>query len=288
MSELVRAAGGILLRGDGEGRTVALVHRPRYDDWSFPKGKLDGDEDEASAALREVEEETGLRCRLGHSVGAVTYLDRRGRPKVVRYFEMEADGEAFTAGSEVDEVRWVPLAQAEAALTYPHDRGLLRRVVAGTTLSAIYLVRHAKAGLRTAWSGPDEERPLTRRGRKQARRLVDRFQALDLERIVSSPYVRCLETVEPLGAARGLRIETATELAEGQEVDRLVGWMGALDERPIALCGHGTEIRVLIQNLEGGGTSIEGERGIGKGSVWVLERERGRFVSARYLPPPPG
>jgi 8-oxo-dGTP diphosphatase len=288
VSELVRAAGGILLRGDGEGRTVALVHRPRYDDWSFPKGKLDGDEDEASAALREVEEETGLRCRLGRSVGAVTYLDRRGRPKVVRYFEMEADGEAFTAGSEVDEVRWVPVAEAEAALTYAHDRGLLRRVVAGTKLSAIYLVRHAKAGLRSAWSGPDEERPLTRRGRKQARRLVDRFQALDLERIVSSPYVRCVETVEPLAAARGLRIETATELAEGQEVDRLVGWMGALDERPIALCGHGTEIRALIQHLEGSGTSIEGERGIGKGSVWVLERKRGRFVSARYLPPPPG
>jgi 8-oxo-(d)GTP phosphatase len=288
VSELVRAAGGILLRGDGDGRTVALVHRPRYDDWSFPKGKLDGDEDEASAALREVEEETGLRCRLGRSVGAVTYLDRRGRPKVVRYFEMEADGEAFTAGSEVDEVRWVPVAEAETALTYAHDRGLLRRVLAGATLSAIYLVRHAKAGLRSAWGGPDEERPLTRRGRKQARRLVDRFQALDLERIVSSRYRRCLETVEPLGAARGLRIETATELAEGQQVDRLVGWMAALDERPIALCGHGTEIRVLIQHLEADGTSIEGARGISKGSVWVLERERGRFVSARYLPPPPG
>ena len=87
MSEPVRAAGGIILRGEGSDRSVALVHRPRYDDWSFPKGKLDQDEDEASAALREVEEETGLRCKLGRSVGAVTYRDRGGRPKVVRYFQ---------------------------------------------------------------------------------------------------------------------------------------------------------------------------------------------------------
>ena len=125
MSQPVRAAGGIVLRGDGPDRSVALVHRPRYDDWSFPKGKLDDGEDEAMAALREVEEETGLRCRLGPSVGAVTYRDRRGRAKVVRYFRMDADGGRFTPNHEVDDLRWVPIEDAVRLLSYAHDRRLL-------------------------------------------------------------------------------------------------------------------------------------------------------------------
>jgi 8-oxo-dGTP diphosphatase len=288
VSEPIRAAGGVVLRGDGTVRSVALVHRPRYDDWSFPKGKLDLDEDEATAALREVEEETGLRCRLGRSVGAVTYRDRRGRPKVVRYFEMDADGGTFASSHEVDELRWVPVEEAARTLSYTHDRNLLRRVLAGTPASAVYLVRHAKAGVRATWSGPDEERPLTRRGRKQARRLVERFQGLDLERIVSSPFVRCVQTVEPLAAARGLAVEPATGLREGASVDELVRAIATLDERPTVVCGHGTEIESMIDRLHLDGATIEGTRGIAKGSVWVLDREHGRVVSAHYLPAPAG
>src|SRR4030095_10905698 len=151
-------------------------HRPRYDDWSFPKGKLDDGEDDATAALREVEEETGLRCHLGPIVGTVTYRDRRGRPKVVRYFQMDADGGAFAPNLEVDELRWVPVEDAARLLSYAHDRRLLRRVLGGTPAYALYVVRHAKAGVRAAWTAPDQERPLTRRGRKQARRFVGRGQ----------------------------------------------------------------------------------------------------------------
>ncbi|HJS25666.1 MAG TPA: NUDIX hydrolase, partial [Actinomycetota bacterium] len=130
MNDLVRAAGGIVFRSDAKGRQVALVHRPRYDDWTFPKGKLIDGEDDEAAALREVEEETGLRCRIGRHVGAVTYLDSRGRPKVVRYFEMLPDGGVFAASTEVDELRWVPVAEAGDVLSYGHDRRLLRRALA--------------------------------------------------------------------------------------------------------------------------------------------------------------
>ena len=288
MSQPVRAAGGIVLRGEGPDRSVALVHRPRYDDWSFPKGKLDDGEDEAAAALREVEEETGLRCRLGPSVGAVTYRDRRGRAKVVRYFRMDADGGRFTPNHEVDDLRWVPIEDAVRLLSYAHDRSLLRQVLAGLPASALYVVRHAKAGIRAAWSGPDEERPLTRRGRKQARRLVERFQGLDIQRILSSPFVRCMQTVEPLAEARGLPVEVATELREGASVEELLGALAWLDEGPTVVCGHGTEIRSMIDRLEAGGATIEGARGIAKGSVWVLDREGERIVAAHYLPAPPG
>ena len=288
MSQPVRAAGGIVLRGAGPDRSVALVHRPRYDDWSFPKGRLDADEDEATAALREVEEETGLRCRLGPSVGAVTYRDRRGRPKVVRYFRMDADGGRFTPNREVDELRWVPIEDAAGLLSYAHDRSLLRQVLAGVPVSALYVVRHAKAGIRAAWSGPDEERPLTRRGRKQARRLVERFQGLDIQRILSSPFVRCMQTVEPLAEARGLPVEVATELREGASVDELLRGLATFGDRPTVVCGHGTEIRSMIDRVEAGGATIEGARGIAKGSVWVLDREGERIVAAHYLPAPPG
>jgi len=288
VSQPVRAAGGIVLRGDGPDRSVALVHRPRYDDWSFPKGKLDDGEDEAMAALREVEEETGLRCRLGPSVGAVTYRDRRGRAKVVRYFRMDADGGRFTPNHEVDDLRWVPIEDAVRLLSYAHDRSLLRQVLAGLPASALYVVRHAKAGLRAAWSGPDEERPLTRRGRKQARRLVERFQGLEIRRILSSPFLRCVQTVEPLGEARGLAVEAIPELREGARVEELLGALASLDEGPTVVCGHGTEIRSMIDRLEAGGATIEGARGIAKGSVWVLDREGERIVAAHYLPAPPG
>ena len=288
VSQPVRAAGGIVLRGEVPDRSVALVHRPRYDDWSFPKGKLDADEDEATAAVREVEEETGLRCRLGPSVGAVTYRDPRGRAKVVRYFRMDADGGRFTPNREVDELRWVPIEDAAGLLSYAHDRSLLRQVLAGLPASALYVIRHAKAGIRAAWSGPDEERPLTRRGRKQARRLVERFQGLDIQRILSSPFVRCMQTVEPLAEARGLPVEVATELREGASVDELLRGLATFGDRPMVVCGHGTEIRSMIDRLEAGGATIEGARGIAKGSVWVLDREGERIVAAQYLPAPPG
>ena len=124
----VKASGGVVWRRGDRGLEVALVHRPRYDDWSFPKGKLDAGESWKDAALREVEEEIGLRCRLGHELPPTTYRDNKDRSKVVRYWMMEPlDGE-FVPNREVDEVRWLPAAEAGDLLTYEHDRELLREV----------------------------------------------------------------------------------------------------------------------------------------------------------------
>jgi 8-oxo-dGTP diphosphatase len=122
----VKAAGGVVIGDDGR---VALVHRPRYDDWAFPKGKLDKGESWEAAALREVEEETGLRCRLGDELSPTSYRDPKGRAKVVRYWRMEPLGGEFAPSDEVDELRWVATADAGALLSYDHDRELLREVV---------------------------------------------------------------------------------------------------------------------------------------------------------------
>ena len=126
MSEAVRAAGGLVCRRNEDGTAeILVVHRPAYDDWSFPKGKLEPGENEEDAAIREVEEETGLRCRLDRELETTRYRDARGRPKTVRYWLMTPVGGRLEAANEVDEARFVPVSDAAALLTYARDRGLL-------------------------------------------------------------------------------------------------------------------------------------------------------------------
>ena len=125
----VRAAGGLVLRGRGAERELVVVHRPRYDDWSLPKGKVDPGETDEECALREVWEETGLSCRLGRELPATRYVDRKGRSKGVRYWEMEVTDGDFVANDEVDELRWLGLDPALALLSYAHDRALVTQVL---------------------------------------------------------------------------------------------------------------------------------------------------------------
>ncbi len=123
----VRAAGGVVWRrDDGGAPELAVVHRPRYDDWSLPKGKLDPGEDWLEAALREVWEEIGLRCTPGDELPPVAYRDHKGRSKAVRYWMMEPEDGTFAPNDEVDEMRWMDVEAAAALLTYPHDAELVR------------------------------------------------------------------------------------------------------------------------------------------------------------------
>jgi 8-oxo-dGTP pyrophosphatase MutT (NUDIX family) len=128
VTEEIRAAGGVVVRRQGEHDEVLVVHRPRYDDWTFPKGKLKDGESDEHGALREVEEETGLRCRLGRALPTVSYVDHRGRKKSVRYWEMAPLDGTFEPNSEVDQVRWLPAEEANRTLTYARDRNLLENL----------------------------------------------------------------------------------------------------------------------------------------------------------------
>jgi 8-oxo-dGTP diphosphatase len=124
---IVRAAGGVISRAGPDGELeVLVVHRPKYDDWSLPKGKLEPGETDADAALREVEEETGLRCELGEELPTVRYLDRDGRQKEVRFWEMRVVGESpWRPNKEIDERRWIPRSASATLLTYEADRRLV-------------------------------------------------------------------------------------------------------------------------------------------------------------------
>jgi len=129
----VRAAGGLVVREgeNGAGLEVALVHRPEYDDWSLPKGKLERDESFSDGALREVEEETGFVCELGEELSPVRYRDRKGRRKIVRYWRMRPREGSFAVNDEVDELRWLPAREAVALLDYEHDRRLVTELLEG-------------------------------------------------------------------------------------------------------------------------------------------------------------
>ena len=122
---VVRAAGGIPVRDGAEGLEVLVVHRDRYDDWSFPKGKCDPDETDEACAIREVEEETGLRCRLEDELPSTEYVDARGRPKRVRYWRLDVAGGELAFDHEVDDARWVTSAEAEKLLSYKRDLAVL-------------------------------------------------------------------------------------------------------------------------------------------------------------------
>lgn len=131
MTDEVRAAGGVVWRPAPGGREVLVVHRPKYDDWTFPKGKADPGEDDLDCARREVTEETGLTCRTGAEVASTSYIDHQGRPKRVRYWSMEVVGGAFAPNREVDEVRWLARPAAAALLSYDRDRALLDELPEG-------------------------------------------------------------------------------------------------------------------------------------------------------------
>jgi 8-oxo-dGTP pyrophosphatase MutT (NUDIX family) len=125
---VIRAAGGVVIRKSRSGETeIAVIHRPAYDDWTLPKGKIEPEESPEDCALREVREETGLRCQLGRPVGCTAYVDRRGRDKVACYWVMKVRGGRFKPGTEVDRLQWLPVRDAVKRLTYGHDKLLVQQ-----------------------------------------------------------------------------------------------------------------------------------------------------------------
>jgi 8-oxo-dGTP pyrophosphatase MutT (NUDIX family) len=249
--ELVRAAGGVVRRADRYGSEVLLVHRPRYDDWTFPKGKaLPGETDEETA-LREVEEETGLSCSLGSELPSTRYQDGQGRPKIVRYWTMRVEAGEFEPHDEVDALRWVGDRDAGGALSYDRDREVLDAVP-----PPLLVIRHAWAGHAREWVGDDARRPLDDRGRRQAAAFVTQLAPFQLTRIVTSPFDRCVQSVEPLAAARGLELTVADALAEGEGAEGVRTLLLGLHGTATAVCGHGPELTPLFGEMKKGATVI--------------------------------
>lgn len=284
---LVRASGGIVIRRSGEGAEVLVVHRPRYDDWTFPKGKDDPGETPEIAGLREVWEETGFTCRIVGPGGVTSYTVAAG-PKRVIYFLMRPERyDGFRPGDEVDEVRWLPFDQARSLLSYGRDLGLVPELGALDTTSTLHLVRHGPAGERHDWNGADHLRPLTKKGHRQARALAERLVDVGIERVLSSPYLRCTQTVEPIAGQLGLPVEAHDGLAEGAGADARNGMLKEIAGTTAVLCSHGDVIPALVRDLSRRGLELNSRFEAKKGSVWSVAHDHGRFTRASYTPPPP-
>jgi len=149
----------------------------------------------------------------------------------------------------------------------------------------LYLVRHAKAGSRSGWVGPDEARPLSKGGREQAQGLKRALAAFPVTRILSSPYVRCVDTMEPLAAKLGLTVERTVLLAEEQDARAVIELMASLPDHAV-LCSHGDLIPAVIDALQARGLALEGDPDYRKGATWVIDRDGDEFMRASAIPPP--
>ncbi|MEO6018926.1 MAG: NUDIX hydrolase [Knoellia sp.] len=264
---------------------VALVHRPRYDDWSWAKGKLDPGEDWITAAARETLEETGLQVRLGRPLPEARYLmlTKSGEPseKVVRYWASTVTGGTGVLENEIDAVEWLDVVEANIRLDYAHDREQLRALVRAHGDSALetwplVIVRHAKAVARSDWKGDDRERPLEVRGRERADALIPVLTAYGISRILTSPSARCLDTISPYAVLSEIAPHVKKGLSEeGHEAkpDKAVEHLEALLQsgEPAAICSHGPVMGTVLAAL-GSRLDLTGES-----SVETLEH----FVQAR-------
>jgi 8-oxo-dGTP diphosphatase len=288
---VVAAAGGAVWRhaADG-GLEVALVHRPRYDDWSLPKGKLTAGEHALTAAVREIAEETGLEVVVGRRSVRTRYPVPEG-DKRVDYWVMAAVGGEFAANSEVDELRWVSLPEAAALCSHDADRAVLTDLARTDVplMPSLVLVRHARAGDRANWDGPDDLRPLDDRGRRQAQRLADVLPVFGPTEVLSVRRTRCEQTVAPLAERLGLDVGPAAELGEEEfaaapeagmtVVDRLLRRTGG--PGVTVVCSQGGAIPSVLENL---GVKVDGRDHppSAKGSVWVLGGRPGSLSADYY------
>jgi 8-oxo-(d)GTP phosphatase len=270
-----------------------LVHRPKYGDWSLPKGKLDTGEHLVPAAVREVTEETGEGVVLGRRSLQVRYTVPDG-PKRVDYWLMQACGGSFAANREIDELRWVPLAEAADVVTYDHDRAVLSDALRDDVPRAptLLLVRHGSAGSRSDWDGDDDLRPLDDKGLGQARRLAEVLPHFRPTAILSATRTRCTQTVEPLAEKLGLEVQPLAVLGE-QEFDEdprpgMTAVELLLEPRAepgvTVVCSQGGAIPSVLMAL---GVRWEGMAGrlyppCAKGSVWALGGRPGALAADYY------
>ncbi len=311
MTDQIRAAGAVVRQPAEESARVLLVHRPKYDDWSLPKGKLEPGEHVLLAATREVAEETGLRITLGRRLPPVHYLSD-GVPKRVDYWAATVEGPPaeFVPNREINGLAWVVFdvagsagrshavsqgaATDRVALTYDRDVETVAAALAGPfATTPLILLRHAEAGHKSDWPGDDLLRPLDPQGEHDARSLAALLRCFGLSRVISAPAERCQATVRPYAAATGGMVEVepafgvtgADASSAGADPEKTAATLAAAAE-PVLICGHRENLPGLLAAAcaELGAEPPAGAP-LRKGEFLVLHRAEGRLIAAeRYHP----
>jgi 8-oxo-(d)GTP phosphatase len=300
MNDVIRAAGAVVWRPGADGAEILLVHRAEYDDWSLPKGKREPGEHIVLTAVREVFEETSVRSVLGPRLPMVEYQDR-GFRKRIDYWSMLSPGGKAAASHEVDAVSWLPRPQAIARLTYPSDTAVLTALEPRETAPLI-LLRHASAGQKGNWPADDSSRPLDDKGMLDALTLADLLASFaPRARILSSPALRCTESVGPYAAAFGGNVEAEAALAlpgragdypssrtaRIDSIENLVRGLVAAGQ-PAVLCLHRENLPKALAaacSALGAPPRDPPDPSLPKGGFWVLHMAAGWLAGLeRYKP----
>jgi 8-oxo-(d)GTP phosphatase len=272
--KLVEAAGAVVLRRSSGVIEVLAVHRPRYKDWSLPKGKLQLGETSPVAAVREVAEETGVRIRLQSPLDQTSYRISGSAQKTVSWWlateiesspiesvlsDFESEHHDSDSVPEVDEVCWVPVDRVPKVLSYADDHKLVAQAIEQPVTTSLIVVRHAKAINRNDWHGSDADRPLRPRGRVQSRQLVPLLAAYDVREIFTSPWLRCTATLQPYALHARLSPTAWSILNEDEGSDDPSGVASVMDQLrdqavvdhlPIAVCGHRPVLPHMVAALD--------------------------------------
>ena len=301
MSYSIIAAGAVIWRRNSDKEIeVAVVHRPRYDDWSLPKGKLEEGEPLIACAYREAEEETGLDFAFGPFIGDIEYPTVDGLKRVsywsARYIHQDR---AFVANNEVDRLEWWPADVALEKLSRDSDVEILGKFLnIPFEATPLVLLRHAKALAREEWQGEDEDRPLDNTGQIQAKRMHSIYQVFDIKKIITSDAVRCYDTI--IGLSRVLNIEPTITNAVSEYVykknkDKSLDFVrqvaDAVGESKAAtlLCSHNPVLPRMLAKLLKKIKMEEQAVPTGKlnpGDAWVVYLKKRKVVSVEYIPAP--
>lgn len=304
-AEPIRAAGVVVFHPEMNPDTHFLaVHRHGRQDWSLPKGKVDAGETLPCTAVRECDEETGYRVSLSARLPSSHYK-AAGQDKIVDYWIGHVRGnEGFAPDEEVDEIRWVPVAQAAEFLTYPDDAALVQHALTAPSTTPLIILRHAKAMKRADFNGEDDaDRPLSGRGRGEAKRLADVLDAYGIENVHSSPFKRCLSTVNRYAKSIGADVQLEPALSESghaqdpsateQRITELLD-----QQAPTVICTHRPVLPTIVSALATGLDLVpaaikdepQWDARLAPGSLLIIHREwttggpRAYAVEQHHLP----
>jgi 8-oxo-dGTP diphosphatase len=279
MSEIILAAGAIVWRKDkDESIEVAVIHRPKYDDWSFPKGKCEIGEELIACAHREVLEETNIATEFGPFLGTVDYQTSLGPKQVLFWSAKSIDEKIFTPNTEVDQLKWVGLKKVKQLLSMESDKEILDKFSKlNLDTKPLVLLRHAKAVSRDEWQGDDDDRPLDDLGENQARRMLAIYQVFNLSQIHTSDAVRCFSTVEPMAKGLAIKLEVTGKLSESgyrKDKERAFDYAKELlkEGSNSLICSHNPILPKMLNKLSKKSDVEADEEKLSPADGWVLHR----------------
>lgn len=290
---VIQGAGVVLWRVSKKTTEIALVHRPRYDDWSLPKGKVEPGETHLACAAREAAEETGLEVVLGPEIGTAKYL-AEGTPKEVRYWSAKAIGDSHGPRDthEVDQVIWLSVSDAKKKVSVNDDREIIKFFESfGINTTPIILLRHAKALRREEWEGDDGDRPLDNKGQRQAKRMHSIYRNYGVSEIYTSDAQRCIETIEPMAKSLKLIPIFSRDLSEyryEKNKDAPLDYVWSLfkPDLSVVVCSHNPILPKLVKKLIGKKNFKKIEVELQPGEAFILHHRDGEVVAVDWIEAP--